>query len=217
VAGEGPDNEQNNLRTGEFVQIGTYGGWALGSRVKPGRVDWNLSIADNQSIEVPAWGGSMTAAWESIRTLGNAWLRLGYPAHRLAFGAILVQPVPDLTSGYTLISSCLPEVDILGDNVADFLYQINRPRESRVNVGSMTNRLSKWSVGQQGVVLMRISLGPASAPATANVERNNYAGRLELDINTAPTLAQDELQQVELVFSELMQLGQEIAEKGDIP
>ena len=218
VVGEGPDNEQHNRRTGEFLQIGTLEGWALRLRVLPGRVDWNLNVANEESAEAPAWGGSMAASFELMTNLGNSWLQLTHHAHRIAFGAILVRPVEDRVAGYRLISSRLHGVAIEGDNISDFLYQINRPRASTVNDGRINNRLSKWSVAHQssGIVAINLQPGQSQTSTTVNFDEGTYAGRLELDISTAPTPNQDELQQVRQVFAELMQLAKEISEEGDL-
>lgn len=212
VAGEGLDHEQHDRRTGESLQTGTFEGYGLQLRVLPGRVDWNLIVASEDPMDLS--GSPFAVTFESMSRLGNAWLGQSHPAHRIAFGAILIQPVEDLLTGYQMIWGYLPGVEVEGDNISDFLYQINRPTESTVNVGSMINRLTKWSVARRRRGVMQMTSTQTSY--MADTEAETYAARLEIDINTAPARAiQEELPQTERVFTEMMQLGEAIARRGD--
>ena len=88
-------------------------------------------------------------------------------------------------------------------------------RDSKVSVDNLKlNRLSKWSVAATQGVLVSFTPSQIAAVPTS---RQIYAGRLELDINTAPDFA-GELDRGKLsqLFNELMELGTEIAEKGDV-
>src|SRR5436190_1193852 len=69
------------------------------------------------------------------------------PITRLAFGAVLAQPTEDRHSGYVQIAKYLPSIRLDVDGSSDFLFQINRPRPSRVGIENLLiNRLARWSV-----------------------------------------------------------------------
>jgi len=130
------------------------------------------------------------------------WLAGCPPLQRLAFGAVLTRPVDDLLTGYRQISDYLPFVQLDPESSSDFSYQINRPRNSTVISGLRINRFSRWSV----------------ARVFASTFDTQIGCRVELDINTAQEF-QGELPQEKLpvIIQELVDLGKEIAENGDIP
>jgi len=145
------------------------------------------------------------------------WLDIAPPVVRLAYGATLFEPVPDRQTGYRRLSQLVPvQIDPVGSE--DFLYQINRPRTSRTGLPGLTiNRLSKWSVAAfQNFVLM-FTIPPVQ-PAQPQAGRPEIACRIELDINTAPSYT-NELPHERLgeIFRELIDVGSEIADRGDVP
>jgi hypothetical protein len=143
--------------------------------------------------------------------LMNRWFELETcpTVQRLAFGGVMLQPVQDRQTGYQQLSQYLPSVQIDIANSSDFLYGINRKRDSRVIPGLGINRLSRWSMLAQQNISMQIPpiLGPLY-----------HACQLEMDINTAPEF-QREFEQGQLmpIFQELVDLAIEIAIHGDIP
>ena len=98
----------------------------------------------------------------------------------------------------------------------NFMYQINRPRESASVPSFTVNRLSKWSVAAFESVSITVS--PSSVRAVGYADFPMHMSALELDINTSPKpdalIPSDEIPQL---FHELVSLGLEIAERGDIP
>jgi hypothetical protein len=137
------------------------------------------------------------------------------PMIRLAFGAVLLQPVDGLAEGYRLLSSYV-QLQIDPENTSDLLYQINRRRVSSSGITGLTiNRLAKWSVLRLQRNLFMLSPG---SPVQSHTQSEAFACRLELDINTAPEF-EGELPQAELpsLIQELVEMGREIAEQGDIP
>jgi len=122
-------------------------------------------------------------------------------------------PVDDRPSGYRKLGSYLPGIQIDPEGSSDFLYQINRPRKARLNIPSLRiNRLSNWSVS-------RIDIGGQFGAQTIELPGlEQYACRLELDINTAPDFQEILVrEQLRSTFEELVDLGKEIAARGDIP
>jgi len=157
--------------------------------------------------------GSLTQNLEWFISLARRWLALTTrpPLQRLAFGAVLEHPVGNRPEGYRYLSRVLPAVTLDPDGSSDFLYQINRPRNVTVpglEIG--VNRLSKWLVA-----VLRIAI---ISPRLERLGPEFFAARLELDVNTEQDFAGEFSEtQVVAVFDELIRLGVEISNHGDIP
>ena len=138
------------------------------------------------------------------------------PIQRLAFGAVLLQPVDNQQKGYRQLAAYLPSLQLALEGATDFFYQINRARPSHSGVPNLKiNRLSKWSVYSWAMAEAEVSLAPETR---FRVRQKGAACRLELDINTHPDFLGDLPQeQLSHIFEELLSLGQEIAREGDIP
>ncbi|MHC4406629.1 MAG: hypothetical protein ACYTG0_43955 [Planctomycetota bacterium] len=176
------------------------------------RIDWVLGPSESTPN---AWDVIGTFADETppFVELTRKWLAVSPEINRLAFGAVLINPVRDHDEGYTKVSAYLPfDIDLGARN---FSYQINRRRASRLGVpGLEINRLSKWACAEQRSA--HLSVGD-----TAKVNDDypsRFAVRLEVDINTAPEYPKS-LKPGNLadLLDECVALGAEIAEKGDIP
>ena len=159
--------------------------------------------------------GPFPKSLESFVPLMRNWLNSCLPVVRVAFGAILLQPVKTQQEGYQLIAEYLPSVKLSPGESSDFSYQINRPRDSKTGIPNLRiNRLTKWSVAQY--FERRVPMAPGAIRHFDSEVRLDC--RLELDINTAPDF-QEDLPSGELsrIFEELVALGEEIATKGDLP
>lgn len=220
LVGEPPETRVSHPRKGEQREEGLFEGEKLTLRVQPTRIDWLFASADDQERQlegIPTVGPFLDSV-DIFFSLMRHWFELeACPAvQRLAFGAVLLQPVENREAGYRKLSPYLPFVELDPKGSSDFSYQINRPRDSKLRIPDLTiNRLSKWSVAtMRGVGL---SLSPASVVDYALGEAF-FACRLELDINTAQDF-QEEIspEQLPAVFQELVDLGREIASEGDIP
>ncbi len=186
-------------------------------QTQPDRVDWALvpvtDLPDDISESIPTMG-PFPEALSSLQRIALGWLKNPPPVSRLAFGAVLAQPVGDRRSGYLQIAGYLPEVTLDPDGSSDFAYQINRPRDSATIPGLTINRLTKWSV--MLFERFRINVGKIEVTAKGYTIQES-ACRLELDINTSQdyrgAFPHELLPQL---FQELVALGKEIAERGDI-
>ncbi|MFW6158029.1 MAG: hypothetical protein ACOC8E_01570, partial [Planctomycetota bacterium] len=136
--------------------------------------------------------------------------------NRLAFGAILMQPVGSLEDAYGELRKQLKAFKPGRPDPAttcDFFYAINyRVGLSAVSdMALQLNRLIKWSVSN--VRLM--SLEPSGLRAAAS-QAQQRAVTLDVDINTSPDfdglLPSDRLVDI---WDELVDLGEEIAAKGE--
>lgn len=213
TVGEAPEKRVSRLKRGGQQEEGPFEGGKLILNIQPTRIDWLFTVTKDkeEDVEEIPTIGSFTKSLNPFLQLMLKWLSISPPLQRLAFGAILLQPVDDLETGYRLIATYLPFVQLDSEGSSDFFYQINRPRNSMSGItGLEVNRLSKWSI-------TRWQTSDLSLPAMTYFPGKPYfACCLELDINTAVDFS-DELigEQLPRVFQELVNLGLEIAREGD--
>ena len=151
------------------------------------------------------------AAVPAFQDLALRWIGLENcpPLRRMAFGAILLQPVDSYENGCAILNEHLSNVKVHPDSL-DFLYQINRRRASSAIDGLLLNRLSQWTIQH----LQQIAISPDGTPANKS---EAFACRMELDMNSVPSnelLPKDRLPNL---FKELVDMAGEIANKGYAP
>lgn len=208
-----PESTSARPAKGEHQEEGPFHNGNLILRVEPLRIDWIYTKKSNDAEVIPSLG-TLANAVETFHAAIKRWIPLAPESNRLAFGAVLLQPVPDKMSGYQVLSSFLPSVDLDPENSSDFRYRINRRRPSSSSSADLRiNRLSTWSVAS----FRGLRFSP-SQPTSVHSMPEHYACHLELDINTAPEFAQPiPHNELDHLLSELIQLASEITEKGDIP
>lgn len=213
-----PDQVVTRPKEGLVQQSGIFQGRQLVLISRPDRIDWNLqgivSPSSEPVQEFPTLG-PISESLDSFSKIVAKWLIISPDVTRLAFGAVLSKRAEDLASAYKELSVLLPSIELHAVDAPDFLFQINRPRLSTTSRAIKINRLNKWSVMQEGTI--SIGIGPGSRPTLAS-RSGRLACRLELDINTsAQSLDPIPQNETKELFTELVDLGIEIAEKGDIP
>lgn len=223
--GSEPESRTAKPARGEYVEWGNYLNNALTLSVQPGRADWILSVSQAQfeDMEIKLKTvGPLASVAADFATVMNVWLKNCPSIIRLAYGAVLLEPVADQRAGYRRLSQYLHSVKI-DESSSDFFYQINRPRPLQNSKENVTiNRLSRWSVQAAQAVRMAFSLASPSVPNPPVVftqpDSAAHACRLEMDLSTHAS-RENELVPGELpvIFGELMSLGSEIAHRGDIP
>ena len=219
VLGYPPEAVTSRPKAGQRKEEGEHEGRRLFLEVQPERIDWILTPLIKPAEDEPATlplAGPFPEVLASFLKPVERWLPRCPETVRLAFGAVLAQPVENRRAGYVQIRQYLRAVDIDPDSSEDFFYQINRPRPSRVGIeGLRVNRLSKWSV----LLFQRFSVTlEKSHISKVGYATGDSACRLELDINTAPDLdlplPHDGLS---VILGELVDLAKEIATNGDVP
>ena len=209
-----PAEQTSFPKKGIYRFSGPYLDGILTLNIEPVRIDWfydtiidkeNKSTIDTFSEGLNKFIPLMSKWFEYIPEI---------PIGRLALGTILQIPVKNRKIGYEIISSYLPDITLDSENSSDFFYQINRPRASKLNIDDLViNRLSKWQV--ISIISGQTPLGQSELGYIPFME--DYSCRLELDINTSNKfkglLPSDKTNDI---FQELVELGKEIAEKGDI-
>ena len=216
----GAKPEERTLRPSkeELHEEGLFDKGILSLDVRPFRIDWLFSKATDEEGFASSYPtlGLFTEATDKFHKLMLTWLNSpsAPPAVRIAFGAILLQPIDSHVSAYTLLNSYLPNVTVSPDT-KDFLYQINRPTKSQSSHFEQLelNRLSKWAC----VKFQRRTLDLGPTAQAFSTGKTNYSCRLELDFST-PGEISNELNHAHIgdVFTELVNLGKEVARKGDV-
>jgi hypothetical protein len=203
------------------IEEGQFGNGKLLQIIQLGRIDWQYVIDLEKGIEIeeetPLTLGEFPSAVDVFLKQMLKWFELQTcpSAYRLAFGVVLLQKVESLKTGYKLIEKYLPDVKLYPECMSDFMYRINKPRESKTGIeGLKINRLATWSVA--GYTLMR-GIIPITGLGKNFQYPEKFACRLELDINTSQEY-QSEFDQEGMpeILRELVELGREIAQKGDI-
>ncbi len=222
VIGGVPDEEQRRPREGLFQQVGRLADLTALMRVAHPRVDFFLQPTI-QNLGTPSTASdwqtlSFQDALQTLSEMASRWFSNDLQVARIAFGATLVRPASDMQDAHKRLSEYLSNVTIDLEKSLDFFYQINRRRESTVVPQLGINRLSKWSVATQATGSFAVQSDQnaietvLSAPVT-----QAFAGSLELDINTvATTYLSLPQEQLSALFDELVTLGKEIAQKGDV-
>jgi hypothetical protein len=215
VVGEEPDNSKAQPKLLQYIFDVQYGLGQLRLQVHPTRIDWLYGA--NDASEFEAQLGTFAAALGTLRDITSRWFALETcpQSLRVAFGAVLNVPVDSKAQAYQVLDSLLPNVT-LDPYASDFLYQINRPREVRVDDSLiLVNRLSKWT--SLTAVQQQLVLGGSEILDLAFASQQ-VSVHLELDINTARNSnASFHPGMQKRVFEELTTMGQEIADKGDTP
>lgn len=219
LVGYDPETVFSRPKAGQYQAEGEFEGRRLSLSLRLDRIDWSLTpvvnVSEGQPTTLPL-AGPFPEVLGSFMKIASHCLPLLPPITRLAFGAVLAQPVEDSRSGYVQIAKYLPSVELDPEGSSDFLYQINRPRASNVGIERLRiSRLTKWSVSTVRLVSVALQ---KTAITTVGLGPGDSACRLELDINTAPDfegmLPADKLPEI---LQELVDLAREIAAKGNIP
>ena len=162
------------------------------------------------------WGQSTVAGPhnEIVRSMVNPihkYLEQVERIDRLAFGAVLVAPGPNLDAVIATLTGALPQLGLDRLQTPDFVFRINRRLQSRHSPALTINRLFTWSIAQGQTVTL------AAGPQPSQSHSIQYAANVELDINTVPETPRSiPVRESAVILDELVTLGLEIVEKGDV-
>jgi len=220
VFGGPPEARSEQPQVGTLLETGYTELGLVTLTVRPTRVDWVVAAetADGGGHEVFPVLGPMTEMFDRFQGFVFGWLGADTCPEivRLAFSSDLLHGVESKETGYQLLIPYLPYLQLDPEGASDFTYQINRRRDSRAELeGLRINRLARWMVAvkaQQGaqVDLVASALSLFRGPVA-------FACNLYLDISTvaeaADIVASSPYRDI---FGELVELGSEIAQQGDI-
>jgi hypothetical protein len=220
LSGGDPETRNAKPRSGELFEAGNFQGSVLSLALQPGRVDWFLSPSlaqEDESAQIRSLG-NLHGAVNTFSAAMLKWLEECPPAVRLAYGGVLLEPVHNKEAGYLRLSELVHGVKI-DPSSEDFFYQINKPRDSKTINDLRLNRLSKWSVAM--FQPMRVAFGiPQNQPGQPMVYSHtgtpSLACRVELDLSSCATSNELPHSMLAPLFTELVSLGTEIAEQGDV-
>jgi hypothetical protein len=206
-----PDDFVSTRKKNSLEERGSFQGVALSLTIDLQRLEWliqPLAEIDEVSGTLPTLGPFRDKV-DWFVDLMSAWLANSCPPLvRLAFAGKLLQAAATQQEAYRVLAAHLPTVQ-LEPNPNDFLFHVNRRRNSTVLPGLPLNRMSTWS---------KLNIAFSVSPGTSFKWPDRCYSAVQLDMNTAPErteiLPRESLPQL---FRELASLGVEIAERGDIP
>jgi hypothetical protein len=209
-----PERIEDRPKVGYHVEEGPCLNGTLTISVQANRIDWALgTIIDLERgfEDVPAMGSFLTLRDEFLAKVLR-WLPSAPTCHRVAFGGRLLLPVESREAGYRLLAAYLPFApDPKGS--MELKYQINRPRQSRVQPDLLINRLQAWSLS-----FFRIGIVPGGERLPLPEVTEAFSISLEPDISTDAQffdrLPADRLPDL---IKELANLATELAAEGDRP
>jgi hypothetical protein len=217
VVGESPETEISQAKTGTLQYEGNFEGGklVLGIQKNPAlpRIDWVYAPSDFDET-LPSLGDFGRAVNIFEQYISKWLISSNLSFKRIAFGLTLHQPISDKKQGYELLASRYLGISPhFGENTSDFLYQINRIRQSQQVEGLPINRLMKWSVGRYQPMITIIS----PTQTTQQSLPESFMVLLELDINSSPEyMSSFKDLEASNLLKEFVSLAYEIAEKGEI-
>ena len=209
--------ENRSTIPGGRAYSGLFGGGLLHLTIAGKRVDIIFSKPGTGTpdtlFELPVVA-SLEMALPDFLTLASHWLsKSELPIVRIAFGAVLLAEVEDHDAAYMLLRKLLRSVTV-DKGMAELIFRVNWPRDSRVQEGLRINRLTNWTVLR--FILNTIEMGVESSLMTPAGEK--LAVRLEIDHNTDGRNATPFDRHLLLpIFEELVTLARENAEQGELP
>ena len=204
---------QRPPQTRQVIEEGPWNNARLQVVGQPGQIHWR-TFSTTPIPGGPMLVGPFASAVPPFRALMTRWLsQLSFSVNRIAFGAIVMLPAPSLPVACRYLDGMLPSVKIDRSGTRDFMYRVNRQRESIPEPSCRINRLATWSVMQS--FGLEVDIGAGGVPTTRQLPGEHFC-RLELDVNTVPSrnLRPRKLSDI---FDELVGAAEEIAERGDVP
>lgn len=101
LIGYPPESVLSRPKAGRHQEVGPFEGRKLLLQVQPERVDWlfvpavEASEEAEDALETKPSAGPFPDALDSFMKVAMAWLKVSPEVTRLAFGAVLFQPVTD--------------------------------------------------------------------------------------------------------------------------
>ena len=212
--GDRPERRDERPREGIVQQQGEAGGNQLLLITRALRLDWTVlpSPATDPGIRATPILVDLNQAMSILQKALRKSLRSVRVVHRLAFGASLGQEVPNPSEGMSRLSKYLPRLELEERGVSDFIYQINRRRQSSRVPHAQLNRVARWSVEQ--IIGGEVRITHAQAPQVQS--STAFTNRLRLDVNTIPETNAIATDRIPGLFDELVEIACRVASEGDV-
>ena len=218
LIGTPPNEIRHRPQQQLILEEGPFLNGRLCVEVANNRVDWRLlPDLNNPPLDLPTIG-SYDVLESGFRELMQRWLADCPPVHRLAYGGVLLLPAESLPDALRRLDELLPTVRVEPEVAQDFMYRINKRRDSRSGIeGLKINRLSTWAAVQVIETRIHVSEGDQGPLNVTHLPNSRGLCRLEIDINTIPEFNQRFDKNMALdIFNELVDIGNEIATEGDV-
>jgi hypothetical protein len=209
-----PERVEDRPKVGHHVEEGPFLDGILTASVQVNRIDWSLSavLDPERGFEGVSEMGSFPTVRDQFLAKVLRWLPSAPACHRVAFGGRLLLPVPSGEGGYRLLATYLPFAPD-PETSRELKYQINRPRQSRVQPGLQINRLQVWSLLRSRVMII-----PGGERLRMPRVAETFSICLEPDVSTdAEYFDRLPADRMADLVTELANLATELAHEGDRP
>jgi hypothetical protein len=218
LTGAKPESVQN--KAGDEREEGPFLGGRLLLQKQPRRVDLYhaRTVSDEEEAEDPvATLGELEPAFESVRGVVSKLLEsLRTCCVRIALGTDMVQPVETVQAAYKTLVNHIRSATFSLEGAQEWLYQVNRPRESKVLKPLVVNRLTRWHASSWQAVRFQVVVG--TGPEARAYGPTRIGAVVSTDVSTQADRG-DPLPGGSLLplLEELRGLTVEIRDRGDIP
>ena len=196
--------------SGMIVKRGLCDGDRLEVKIQSGRIDWRFMVNRQDPDVLPqSTVGPPYYASSVFADVVDCWLNMCPGITRLGFAAELVNNVDSKSMEYDEILRHVRGLNRHVASMSNSRIRIEKKKMSTHRPDMMINRTSQWSVVKRESVRFSIGTGISTN------EPDQYACKLELDINTVNSSKVISKNDISPLFKELVDIGWEIIDKGD--
>jgi hypothetical protein len=209
----GVEPESSINRGGQQVSEGPFSkGRLLLSKQLPLRLD--VLYTGTVGMLNPNGGGFPTIGdyeptLNEFREVANKLVD-AFPVNRLALGSVLDCVTSDKQDSQSFLLAHIrgPKFDL--QEAQDFVYQINRPRKSKIFADTHINRVAKWSTGTFVVTSVDSATGRFVPQAEQQIA--SFETDVSTPVDRPTSMTSDEMKNI---LGELVMLSSELVDKGD--
>lgn len=154
--------------------------------------------------------GSLSDSLDIFKDISADFIKNQNNVIRLAFGCVLIHKEDSKQKAYEEISKLI-DLKLDSEIDSDLMFQINKPRVSKKEANILINCITKWAVVTSFSKILMITPEENEILKSNN---NNFACRLELDINSKQTGLIDFSKKSNVLFNEFLDILKEISNKG---
>jgi hypothetical protein len=211
LLGKAPEEVQERPAQGVRNEFGPFLDDNLFLTQQLSRIDFLLGVHPQKAPTMDFVStGRYARAEPAFSELVKKWLKSAPSLGRIAYAPMLVHQVESVEKSYDVFRHLLPALPV-DDKARNVLWQVNRPRASRILKDITINRLSKWSC----FTVERFQLVQDTKSFVPGPMASVHGIKLEFDIYTDP-IQPIPAECLTPLFEELMSAVNEIIEQGDV-